>query len=438
MNWDKITAELDRTHPKVLRNLRAPACVVPALDAPARDGLVAIDITMDAGRITAITAAEPERRDGIDMGGRIVWPLAVDCHTHLDKGQVWSRSPNLDGSFTGAQKAAHADHQTYRAADDIRARAEFALRAAYAHGTGLLRSHVDANPQTFPTRFGVLRELAQDWAGRVAVQLCPFTGDMADTPWLQQRAEAAGGPQGGALSFFVQPAPKLDADLERVMRLATAHDLALDFHADETLDPASNTLAQIARAARATGFERRILVGHCCALSVQDADTVARTLDLVAQTQIAIVALPLCNMYLQDRDPQNAPRQRGIAPLREIAARGIPVAIASDNTRDSFYAYGDLDVPELFRDALRMMQLDHPVADWPATVTATAADVIGAPRHGRLTAGQTADMIVFSARNWSEFTARPASDRIVLRAGLPCPTTPPDYAELDHLTDMDP
>ena len=32
----------------------------------------------------------------------------------------------------------------------------------------------------------------------------------------------------------------------------------------------------------------------------------------------------------------------------EIRAAAVPFAIASDNTRDQFYAYGDLDMLEVF------------------------------------------------------------------------------------------
>ena len=59
--------------------------------------------------------------------------------------------------------------------------------------------------------------------------------------------------------------------------------------------------------------------------------------------------------------------------LHEMAARGIPVAIASDNTRDPFHAYGDLDLMEVYREGTRLLHLDHPVGEWPATVAAGAA-----------------------------------------------------------------
>lgn len=442
MKWAEISSRIALSAPDtalVLRNLRAPRCVVPQ-DVSQASGpdFALVDITLRGGGLTDIQTADPAQTGGMDMGCRIVWPLTVDCHTHIDKGQVWPRSPNPDGSFGGALTASGAEFTSHQSPYDIRGRADFALKAAHAHGTGLLRTHVDASPETFQTRFGVLREVAQDWAGRVDVQLCPFSGTLADPDWLAELGQAAKGPHSGTLSFFLQANPTLEAELTTVMQFAIDHDLALDFHADETLNPASNCLETVARVALHTRFEQPILVGHCCSLSVQDDATVARTLDLVAQTQIGIVALPLCNMYLQDRHAGTSPRQRGIAPMHEIAARGIPVAVASDNARDAFYAYGDLDVPDLFRDATRMMQLDHPVGDWPATVTSTAARLIGAPDKGRLHPGMPADMILFSARNWSELISRPAHDRIVLRAGLPTDTTPPDFTDLDTLEGMTP
>ena len=52
----------------------------------------------------------------------------------------------------------------------------------------------------------------------------------------------------------------------------------------------------------------------------------------------------------QDRDHSGlrTPRWRGITTLHEARAAGCEVVLASDNTRDQFYAYGDLDMLEVF------------------------------------------------------------------------------------------
>ena len=47
----------------------------------------------------------PTRIDGQEG---IIFPLFVDMHTHLDKGHIWPRSPNPDGTFGGALQAVGA------------------------------------------------------------------------------------------------------------------------------------------------------------------------------------------------------------------------------------------------------------------------------------------------------------------------------------------
>ena len=159
------------------------------------------------------------------------------------------------------------------------------------------------------------------------------------------------------------------------------------------------------------------------------------TLDLVARAGLHVVSLPMCNLYLQDRAPAGAPstpRRRGVTLVHEMKARGIPVSFASDNTRDPFYAYGDLDMVEVMRQATRIAHLDHAATDWVTAFTTQPADTCGFSAQG-LAPGNPADLVIFNARDWTELYARPQSDRIVLRQGQAIDRTLPSYATLDHL-----
>jgi len=180
-------------------------------------------------------------------------------------------------------------------------------------------------------------------------------------------------------------------------------------------------------------FTGRVTAGHCCSLSLygdnERADTIAR----VADAGLAVVSLPMVNMYLQDRTGGRTPRWRGIAPLHELAAAGVDVMVASDNTRDPFYAYGDLDLIEVFREATRIAHLDHCERPWIDAVTATPAAVMGLDGYGRIAVSRPADLIVTRARTFNELLSRPQVDRIVLVAGRQIDTTLPDYRELDGL-----
>ena len=123
--------------------------------------------------------------------------------------------------------------------------------------------------------------------------------------------------------------------------------------------PHARSLGQIADAALRHKFKGRIVAGHCCSLALADDNERATIIAKVAEAGIAVVSLPMCNMYLQDRIAGRTPRWRGVAPLHELDAAGVTVMVASDNTRDPFYAYGDLDMLEVYREATRILHFDH-------------------------------------------------------------------------------
>lgn len=405
-----------------LANLRVPASLL------GRTGdLVSHDITIAEGRI-----AEGAPGETVDMGGAMVFPCFIDMHTHLDKGHIWPRAPNPDGTFGSAIAAGAADRCNWSVAD-LRTRMDFSLRSAFAHGTRAIRTHLDSSPGHDGAAWSVFAEMRERWAGRIALQAASLAAsdsfdDMGD---YAATADIVAG-TGGVLGLLPVPGPDLPSRLRAFLDLAGNRGLAVDFHADETLDPASEALRAVAEAILDTGFDRNVVVGHCCSLAAQDEARALDTLDLVARAGLHIVSLPLCNLYLQDRAAGRTPRMRGVTLVHEMRARGIPVAFASDNTRDPFYAHGDLDMIEVMREATRIAHLDHAGHDWPLAFTATpaAACEFDAPSFAP---GAPADLVIVNARSWTEFFSRPQSDRMVLRAGRAIDTTPPDYAELDHL-----
>jgi cytosine deaminase len=198
------------------------------------------------------------------------------------------------------------------------------------------------------------------------------------------------------------------------------------------MDASAETLRVIAEAVIETGFDAPVVVGHCCSLSTQDEARAMDTLDMVARAGLHVVSLPMCNLYLQDRQGGRTPRGRGITLVHEMKARGINVSFASDNTRDPFYAYGDMDMLEVMREATRIGHLDHSDANWTHAFLTNPARACGFAAPS-LAPGAPADLVICRARDWTELFARPQADRIVLREGKMIDTSLPDYAELDHL-----
>lgn len=407
--------------PVTLADVTVPACL---LGRPGN--LVTTDLHIADGRLSDTPGPR------VDMGRAMVLPCFTDMHTHLDKGHIWPRASNPDGSFMGALTAVRADHAHWSAAD-LRARMEFALHGAYAHGTRAIRTHLDSIPPQPQITWPVFADLRDEWADRVALQgVCLIgcdqfseDGDFRDTADLVAH-------HGGILGMVTYPVPDLADRLRGFFRMAAERGLAADFHVDETMDPTSETLRLIAQTVLETGFDAPVTVGHCCSLSTQETARAMDTLDLVAKAGLHVVSLPMCNLYLQDRHAGITPRHRGVTLVHEMRARDIPVSFASDNTRDPFYAYGDLDMVEVMQQATRIAHLDHSRDDWTTAFTRQPAATCGFAAQG-LAPGDPADLVIFAARSWTEFHARPQSDRIVLRGGRAIDRLLPDYSTLDHL-----
>lgn len=422
----------------VLRNVNLPAAALGV-----RSGAVdTASIRIDGGVVTSIGEDIGGHGDvpHFDCRGGLALPASVDCHTHLDKGHIWPRSPNLDGSFAGAIEAVRGAGALPRRANDIRRRMDFALRCAHAHGTAAIRTHLDSAPLQRDLAWSVFDTVRQDWKGLIelqAVALISFE-EMLDKERMRATAawvKKAGGILGGAIATQ----PMAQQAITNLVEAAGEYSLDLDLHCDETLDPNACSLRYLADAVMATGYEGHVQAGHCCALSLQDQAGAMATIEKVAMADIAIVALPMCNMYLQDRqtgDVPHTPRNRGVTLVKELKSAGLPVSLASDNTRDPFYAYGDLDMVEVFREAVRITHIDHPQEkawDWLRAITCIPASQSGFDYQGSIATGQRADIIITNARNWTEFNARSQADRIVVRNGSAINTTLPDYRELDDL-----
>ncbi|MEP0518798.1 MAG: cytosine deaminase [Hyphomicrobiales bacterium] len=425
---------------------RVPKCFVESITGiafptpgfPPDDDLVCADFLIESGSLIGVAA--PGTFDGevalLDLDDAMVLPAFTELHTHLDKGHIWPRQPNPDGSFDRALGGVSNDRSANWSANDVRTRMEFGLKSAYAHGTKSIRTHIDSIAPQHEISWPLFAEMRQEWRDRISLQGSSLNGidGLADDEYREPLLKTVlqNGGIAGAVTYMV---PELQPTLEKMFREAMDAGIDIDFHVDETLDPEARSLAIIAQTAISLGYEGKITCGHCCSLSRQSVDEIDRTLDQVAKANITVVSLPMCNMYLQDRvsadGPAHTPRYRGVTLLHEMKARGIPVAVSSDNTRDPFYAYGDLDALEVYREATRIAHLDHPIGDWIRTITETPAATMGL--EGGFVVGGAADLILVKARSFNELLSRPQMDRVVIRNGTAIERILPEYRSLDAL-----
>src|SRR5262245_12795884 len=103
----------------VLRRARVPGCFLTQEAGPLdAEGSALVDIVIEGGTIAAVTPAGNTGGDlpFVDLEGRQVWARLVEIHAHLDKGQIYQRTPAA-GTLAGAAAATLADRKRWNHQD---------------------------------------------------------------------------------------------------------------------------------------------------------------------------------------------------------------------------------------------------------------------------------------------------------------------------------
>lgn len=363
---------------------------------PGRAGI--FELELEGGLVRAIRPSEsPE--------GRLALPAFADLHVHADR--AFARGPRPPRSLADAI-ALVTEIKRDCTVELVRERALQLFERALSHGSLRVRTHVDVDELVEERTMRGVLAAREELAGRLDVEIVAFATAFTDpaSPGGERRlrrALAAGADLLGAVPAF-HPDPA--ASVESLLDLAVACDADVDFHLDETVEPAGFQLELLADATLARGLEGRVTASHCCALAGVDAATARRTIEKVATAGITVIALPALNLYLEDRG-EATPRRRGITLVQELAEAGVPVRFGSDNVCDVFYPYGDADPLE----AAWLAALAAHVDDEDLLLAGVCAG------RTRIEEGDPADLVLVDADSVRDALACRPAGRTVLRAG---------------------
>lgn len=372
----------------LLKNVVVPETLLASPDrfgGQSRDGLRHGDLLIHDDRVLGFTRSHPSEARMVAGDGRLVLPPLVEPHLHLDKAYTIHRLPDFDGDLLSAIHAQEADKANWTD-DDLRLRADRAMRELLAAGVGLARSHVDWGDHTDPTRvpraWAILAEVAQDWRGRVELQLsCLPAIDILADPDAGPRIAAHMAQTGGVLGAWCLGHERRADGFAAAFRLAEDFGLNVDFHVDEGQGRDLDGLHLIAQTALRTGFKGSVLCGHAVSLMDMDGDLLSRLLDAMARAGIALCALPTTNLFLQSRGI-GTPDRRGITRLIEAAKAGVQTCLGTDNVQDAFFPLGRHDPLATLAAAVPALHLTAPLAAHLPLVSTRAAAAMGVqPAH---------------------------------------------------------
>jgi cytosine deaminase len=366
------------------------------------DGRVA-DIGIRGDTIAAIEPRiDAEAGRVIDAAGDLVSPPFVDPHFHMDATLSYG-IPRINRSGTLLEGIAlWGELKQVMTYEEVRDRALAYCDWAVSMGLLAIRSHVDTCDDRL---LGVdaLLDVKAKVAPYIDLQLVAFPQDgFYRDPTAREntiRALDKGVDIVGGIPHFERTMADGIRSVTELCEIAAKRGLMVDMHCDETDDPLSRHIEQLAYETQRLGLQGRVAGSHLTSMHSMDNYYVSKLLPLIAEAGVDAIPNPLINIMLQGRH-DTFPKRRGLTRVKEMQALGIRVGWGQDCCMDPWYSLGTADMLDVAFMGLHVAQMPSPadMAKCFDMVTNVNAAIMGLDHLG-LEVGKRASLVVVDAGN---------------------------------------
>ena len=382
------------------------------------DGRVA-DIGVRGETIAAIEPKlEAEAPTVIDAAGDLVSPPFIDPHFHMD-ATLSLGIPRINASGTLLEGIAlWGELKPLLTHEAVRERALAYCDWAVAKGLLAIRTHVDTCDDRL-LAVEALLDVKKTVAPYIDLQLVAFPQDgfyrspNARTNTI--RALDLGVDIVGGIPHFERTMADGTRSVTELCEIAAERGLMVDMHCDESDDPLSRHIEQLACETQRLGLQGRVTGSHLTSMHSMDNYYVSKLLPLIAEAGVSAIPNPLINIMLQGRH-DSYPKRRGLTRVPEMLKAGIRVGWGQDCVLDPWYSLGMADMLDVAFMGLHVAQMSSPadMARCFDMVTHVNAAIMGLDHLG-LAVGKRASLVVLDAADPIE-AIRLRADRLCVIA----------------------
>lgn len=369
--------------------------------------------TLPDGRIAdigitgeTIAAIEPKLGGSalteVDARGNLVSPPFVDPHFHMDATLSYG-IPRINASGTLLEGISlWGELKPLLTHEAVRDRALAYCDWAVSMGLLAIRTHVDVCDDRL-LAVEALLDVKKTIATYIDLQLVAFPQDgFYRSPTARQntiRALDMGVDIVGGIPHFERTMADGSRSVTELCEIAAKRGLMVDLHCDETDDPLSRHIEQLAYETQRLGLQGKVAGSHLTSMHSMDNYYVSKLLPLIAEAGVSAIPNPLINIMLQGRH-DSFPKRRGLTRVKEMQALGIRVGWGQDCVLDPWYSLGTADMLDVAFMGLHVAQMSSPadMARCFDMVTNVNAAIMGLDHLG-LAVGKRASLVVLDAGN---------------------------------------
>ncbi|WP_319529886.1 amidohydrolase family protein [uncultured Cohaesibacter sp.] len=378
------------------------------------------DIAIDNGLIAAIEPTiEADARDIIDATGNLVAPPLVDPHFHMDATLSYG-TPSINKSGTLLEGISlWGELKPIQTEEEIEARALTYCDWAASMGLLAIRSHVDTSDEDGLKGVRALLSVKDKVKDYIDLQLVAFPQDgFYRAPSARDctiKALDMGVDVVGGIPHFERTMEDGKRSVTELCEIAAKRCLMVDMHCDESDDPMSRHIEQLAYETQRLGLQGRVAGSHLTSMHSMDNYYVSKLLPLMAEAQVSAIPNPLINIVLQGRH-DTYPKRRGQTRVPEMLSYGIRVGFGQDCVLDPWYSLGTADMLDVAFMGLHVAQMTSPkdMRRCFDMVTKESAAIMGLEDYG-LAVGKKASLVILDAGNPIE-AIRLRADRLCVIA----------------------
>ena len=355
---------------------------------------------------TKIVAIEPKidanAHKTFSFEGYLLSPPFVDPHFHMD-ATLSQGIPRVNKSGTLLEGIAlWGELKEILTHEEVKKRALQYCDWAVSMGLLAIRTHVDVCDDRL-LAVEALKEVQKEVSPYLDLQLVAFPQDgfyrSKKAKENTIRALDMGVDVVGGIPHFERTMEEGRRSVSELCSIAAERGLPVDMHCDETDDPNSRHIEQLAFETQKLGLGGRVTGSHLTSMHSMDNYYASKLLPLIAEAEVSVISNPLINITIQGRH-DTYPKRRGLTRVPEMLDYGIRVGWGQDCVLDPWYSLGSADMLDVAFMGIHVAQMTSQAEMHKCyeMVTTDNARIMELEDYG-LAPGKRASFVILDASN---------------------------------------